>query len=139
MFLAPKSAGCAPRPIEAAQPEPVRRDWALHRANTWGKLACPGRIVHYAELSKLLIEHANHLARCIDQGEHITAAAVTPSYRWRLAAERPGFSPEFPALAGGSAQVLLAAPYMILCRLTPRDRLRHGRACRWQAKGVCRR
>jgi hypothetical protein len=42
---------------------------------------------------------------------------VTPSDRWRLGAERPGVSPEFPALVGGSAQVFLAAAYMILCRL----------------------
>ena len=70
----------APRPIEAAQPEPVRRDWALHRANTWHKLARPGRIVHYAELRKLLIDHADHLASRIDRSAHITAAesARTP-------------------------------------------------------------
>ena len=63
----------APRPIEAAQPEPVRRDWAVHRANTWGKLARPGRIVHYSELRKLLIDHGSLLASRIDRGEHITA------------------------------------------------------------------
>jgi TniQ len=61
----------APRPIEAGQPEPVRRDWAVHRANTWSKLARPGRIVHYAELRKLLIEHADHLAARIDRSEDI--------------------------------------------------------------------
>jgi hypothetical protein len=61
----------APRPIEAAQPEPVRRDWAAHRANTWHKLARPGRIVHYAELRKLLIGHAGHLAGRIDRSEDI--------------------------------------------------------------------
>ncbi len=59
-------------PAGAAQPEPVRRDWAVHRANTRGKLARPGRIVHYAELRKLLIWHANHLAARIDRSEDIT-------------------------------------------------------------------
>jgi hypothetical protein len=56
----------APRPIEAAQPEPVRGDWAAHRANTWHKLARPGRFVHYIELRKLLIEHGDRLANDID-------------------------------------------------------------------------
>ena len=56
----------APRPIEAAQPEPVRGDWAAHRANTWNKLARPGRFVHYIELRKLLIEHGDRLANDID-------------------------------------------------------------------------
>lgn len=58
----------APRPIEASQPDPVRRDWAS-RGNLWHKLARPGRLVHYAELRKLLIEHGDHLARRIDRGE----------------------------------------------------------------------
>lgn len=57
----------APRPIEASQPEPVRKDWASHRASMWHKLARPGRIVHYAELRKLLIEHASQLAIRIDR------------------------------------------------------------------------
>jgi hypothetical protein len=51
----------------------VRRDWAVHRANTWGKLARSGRIVHYSELRKLLIGHASLLASRIGRGEHITA------------------------------------------------------------------
>lgn len=59
----------APRPIEDDQPGPVRKDWAAHRGNTWHKLTRPGRIVHYAELRKLLIEHASHLARRIDRAE----------------------------------------------------------------------
>jgi hypothetical protein len=63
----PRRAGrFAPRPIEAAQPEPVRGDWAAHRANTWHKLARPGRFVHYIELRKLLIEHGDRLANDID-------------------------------------------------------------------------
>jgi hypothetical protein len=56
----------APRPLEASQPESVRREWTGHRANTWHKLASPGRIVHYAELQNLLIEHSDRLARDID-------------------------------------------------------------------------
>jgi hypothetical protein len=59
----------APRSIEASQPDPVRRDWTSHRANTWGKIASPGRIVHYAELRNLLIEHSDRLARDIDSTE----------------------------------------------------------------------
>ena len=58
----------APRPIEASQPDPVRKDWAS-RGNLWHKLAHPGRLVHYAELRKLLIEHGDRLARRIDYGE----------------------------------------------------------------------
>jgi TniQ len=56
----------APRPIEASQPEHVRKDWDSRRANLWHKLARPGRIVHYAELRKLLIEQGDRLARDID-------------------------------------------------------------------------
>jgi hypothetical protein len=63
----PGRARFAARPIETAQPELVRRDWAARRANTWGRLARPGRIVHYAELRKLLIGHADHLAGRIDR------------------------------------------------------------------------
>ena len=59
----------APRPIEASQPEPVRRDWAVHRASTWHKIAYPGRFVHYAELRSLLIEHSDQLARDTDIAE----------------------------------------------------------------------
>ena len=56
----------APRPIEASQPEPIRKDWSSRRANLWHKLTRPGRIVHYAELRKLLIEHGDRLAKDID-------------------------------------------------------------------------
>jgi hypothetical protein len=63
----------APRPVEAARPGPVRRDWAVHRANTRGKLARPGRIVHYSELRELLIGHGSLLASRIGRGEHVTA------------------------------------------------------------------
>jgi hypothetical protein len=56
----------APRPIEASQLEPIRREWTARRASTWHKIASPGRIVHYVELRKLLIEQSNLLARDID-------------------------------------------------------------------------
>ena len=56
----------APRPIEASQPEAVRKDWAPRRGNLWHKLAHPDRFVHYTELRKLLIEHGDRLARDID-------------------------------------------------------------------------
>lgn len=56
----------APRPIEASQPGPVRKDWGSRRANLWHKLARPGRIVHYAELRKLLIQQGDRLAKDID-------------------------------------------------------------------------
>jgi len=59
----------APRPIEASQPDPVRRDWTVRRASTWAKIASPGRIVHYAELRNLLIGHSDQLARDIDSAE----------------------------------------------------------------------
>jgi hypothetical protein len=57
----------APRPIEASQLGPVRKDWAARRGSTWHKLTHPGRFVHYAELRKLLIEHGDRLARDIDR------------------------------------------------------------------------
>jgi hypothetical protein len=59
----------APRPIEASQPETVRKDWAPRRGNLWHKLAYPGRFVHYMELRNLLIEYGDHLASEIDYGE----------------------------------------------------------------------
>lgn len=61
----------APRPIEADQPEPVRKDWAGRRASTWHKLTRPGRLNHYAELRKLLIEHGDRLARNIDNSGEV--------------------------------------------------------------------
>jgi hypothetical protein len=56
----------APRPIEASQPDLVRKDWTGRRGNLWHKLIRPGRIVHYTELRKLLIEHGDRLATDID-------------------------------------------------------------------------
>jgi hypothetical protein len=55
----------APRPIEAGQPESVRREWADRRSSTCYKLAFSDR-VHYVELRKLLIDHGDRLARDID-------------------------------------------------------------------------
>jgi hypothetical protein len=62
----------APRPIEDAQPGQVRKDWTGRRGNLWHKLTRPGRLVHYIELRKLLIGHADHLAGRIDRREDIT-------------------------------------------------------------------
>jgi hypothetical protein len=64
----------APRPIEAGQPEPVRRIWIARRGATWFQLTRPDPLSHYAELRKLLIQHAEHLASKID-------ARTTPSRR----------------------------------------------------------
>ena len=66
----------APRPIEASQHDPVRRVWTNRRANTWHRLDCPGRIVHYTELRSLLIEHADQLARDIDDSTEATDKAL---------------------------------------------------------------
>jgi len=56
----------APRPIEAGQPEPVRETWLHRRGTTWFQLSRPSPLAHYAELRKLLIQHAEHLAKEID-------------------------------------------------------------------------
>jgi len=56
----------APRPIEAEQPEPVRETWLHRRGPTWFQLTRPSPLAHYAELRKLLIQHAEHLAKEID-------------------------------------------------------------------------
>jgi hypothetical protein len=56
----------APRPIEAEQPEPVRETWLQRRGATWFQLSRPSPLAHYAELRKLLIQHAEHLAKEID-------------------------------------------------------------------------
>ncbi|HKD96792.1 MAG TPA: hypothetical protein VKB69_04230, partial [Micromonosporaceae bacterium] len=102
--------------IEAAQPEPVRGDWAAHRANTWHKLARPGRFVHYIELRKLLIEHGDRLANDIDNSS-ASRGHATPRDRWRLRADPPGVLVKFPAVVGGNAQVFLAVPYTVLTGL----------------------
>ena len=56
----------APRPIESEQPEPVRKAWLHRRGATWFQLSRPDPLAHYAELRKLLIQHADHLAKEID-------------------------------------------------------------------------
>jgi TniQ len=56
----------APRPIEAMQPEQVRRVWIARRASVWWQLTRPDPLNHYAALRKLLIKHARHLASRID-------------------------------------------------------------------------
>ena len=58
----------APRLIEAGQPEPVRRTWIARRGATWFQLTRPDPLSHYAELRKLLIQYAEHLAKNIDAG-----------------------------------------------------------------------
>jgi hypothetical protein len=57
----------APRPIEAAQPEPVRRAWAARHGATWHQLTRPDPLNHYAHLRALLTEHARQLASKIDE------------------------------------------------------------------------
>ena len=57
----------APRPIEEKQPEPVRRTWIARRGATWHHLTRPDPLSHYAELRKLLTQHAEHLAKNIDE------------------------------------------------------------------------
>jgi hypothetical protein len=68
----------APRPIEASQPEPARRTWTAQRGNTWHKLAHPGRLIHYIELRKLLIEHGDRLARKIDSSGEVVPGTPPP-------------------------------------------------------------
>jgi len=56
----------APRPIEAGQPELIRRTWAARRGATWHQLARSDPLNHYAHLRALLTEHAQQLAAGID-------------------------------------------------------------------------
>ena len=56
----------APRPIESEQPEPVRQAWLRRRGATWFQLSRPDPLAHYAELRKLLLQHADPLAKEID-------------------------------------------------------------------------
>lgn len=64
----------APRPIEAGKTEHVQRAWANRRNTTWFQLARPDALPHYAELRKLLVKHANSLARQIDAGAPLPRA-----------------------------------------------------------------
>ena len=56
----------APRPIEAGQPDHVRRAWLLRRSNTWVQLTRPDPLNHYAALRTLLNKHADQIAKKID-------------------------------------------------------------------------
>ena len=56
----------APRPIEAGQPEHIRRVWLRQRSSTWSKLTRPDPMKHYAALQQFLLEHAESLANEID-------------------------------------------------------------------------
>ncbi len=56
----------APRPIEAGQPENIRRVWLRQRSSTWSKLTRPDPMKHHAALQLLLREHAEFLANEID-------------------------------------------------------------------------
>lgn len=65
--VSPKANSVSPpRPIEAGQPEPVRKAWLYRRGATWFQLSRPDPLAHYAELRTLLIQHAEHLAKEID-------------------------------------------------------------------------
>jgi hypothetical protein len=57
----------APRPIEAEQPEPIRRAWAARHGATWHQLTRPDPLNHYAHLRALLTGHAQQLALKIDE------------------------------------------------------------------------
>jgi hypothetical protein len=56
----------APRPIEAGQPENIRQVWLRQRSSTWSKLTRPDPMKHHAALQLLPREHAEFLAREID-------------------------------------------------------------------------
>ncbi|MCX4850395.1 hypothetical protein [Streptomyces sp. NBC_00893] len=58
----------APLPLEAAQPDEVRRQWISSRSTTWFQLTRPDPIGHYAHLRGSLAEYAQQLARDIDAG-----------------------------------------------------------------------
>lgn len=57
----------APRPLEAEQPEPVRRIWAVRHGEAWHQFTRPDPLNHYAHLRALLAKHAQQLALSIDQ------------------------------------------------------------------------
>lgn len=56
----------APRLIEAGQPDHVRRAWLLRRGSTWFQLGRPDPLNHYAALRARLNQHADELAKKID-------------------------------------------------------------------------
>lgn len=59
----------APRPIEAAQPPDVRRNWQQRRGATDFQIARPDPLQHYAALRDQLHRHAEKLAAAIDHGK----------------------------------------------------------------------
>jgi hypothetical protein len=56
----------APRPIQARQPQGIRRSWHRRRGTTWYQLSRPDPVNHYAALRALLIQHADQLNKQID-------------------------------------------------------------------------
>jgi len=58
----------APRPIEDQQPPDVQHAWKLRRNTTWFLFHNDHPKPHYADLKKLLDEHADWLAARIDSG-----------------------------------------------------------------------
>lgn len=72
----------APRPIEASQPETIRKDWTGRRGNLWHKLTRPGRFVHYIELRKLLIEYGDRLAIDIGNRRLTSLRPSAEGRRW---------------------------------------------------------
>ena len=61
----------APRPIEADQPDPIRREWQLRHGPTVFQFTRRDPLGHYAALGTLLTQHARDLARRIDSGAGI--------------------------------------------------------------------
>jgi hypothetical protein len=57
----------APRPLEAGQPEPIRRTWAARHGEAWHQFTRPDSLNHYAHLRAFLTEHAQQLATNIDR------------------------------------------------------------------------
>ncbi|MEU1440839.1 TniQ family protein [Streptomyces mirabilis] len=58
----------APRPLEAAQPTEIRRQWAARRNTAWFQYSRPDPLPHYADLRHVLAKYAQQLARDIDSG-----------------------------------------------------------------------
>jgi hypothetical protein len=56
----------APRPIQAQQSLDVQRAWELRRNTIWHHFQTSKPLQHYADLKRLLDEHAATLARHID-------------------------------------------------------------------------
>ncbi|WP_354382622.1 TniQ family protein [Streptomyces sp. PvR034] len=64
----------APRLIEAEQPVGIQQDWTRRRNTTWFQLTRPDPIRHYADLRKILSDHARQLAADIEAGTIPTRA-----------------------------------------------------------------